>query len=99
MKKAVFITLAVLVVVGIILLSQEPSIEPGTKFTATGIVVDRAMASNTPYLSIEFPDGTGICLWDPEDNKISNDILIGDEVTVIYGKESGKDRYILLEIE
>ena len=99
MKKAMILFLAATCIVAIGIIRQGPGIEPGTETTATGVVMDRAMASNTPYLSIEYSDGSGVCLWDPTENKIPNDVHVGDEVTVTYGKESGKDRYILLEIQ
>lgn len=100
MKRIAFLFLALLVVWGTWTLwfPGEPDIEDGSKVTSMAIVTDRAMSDNMPYLGIQLPDGSGLCLWDPWENAIPDGIAIGDQVEVTYGKQDGFDRYVILKV-
>ena len=89
--------------------TPEIRLEPTTNLIRTGTVMDCAMASPSgshkiwdksyPYLSIEFEDGTAVCLWNKLNIDIPEQIGIGDTVEVIYALESGTDHWILTNIK
>lgn len=101
MKRIVVIFLILLMGFGIwsLLFDSEPKIVAGTEATATAVVTDRAMSDNMPYLSVQFPGGSGLCLWDPQKDVIPEDVAIGDTIEVTYGKQDGIERYILISVK
>lgn len=101
MKKSVILLLILLVCFGIwtVWFDTEPNVVEGTETTATAVITDRAMSDSIPYLSVEFPDGSALCLWDPQGKVIPDGLNIGDPVEVTYGKQDGFDRYILLDVK
>ncbi len=87
--------------------AQNITVDESTIVTRTGTVTDRAMAfpegsgkiwdEASPYLGIEFEDGTVICIWNKHD--VKNDAKIGDIVEVTYGLQENTDHWILIEIK
>ena len=86
--------------------AQEIKIDESTIVTRTGTVTDHAMASegtgkiwdaSYPYLSVEFEDGTGICIWNKTD--VDYDVEIGDTVEVTYGLQQNIEHWILINIK
>ncbi len=86
--------------------AQEIKIDESTIVTRTGTVTDHAMASegngkiwdaSYPYLSVEFEDGTSICIWNKTD--VDYDVEIGDTVEVTYGLQQNKEHWILINIK
>lgn len=100
MKRVILPFLLVLIfcLIWVVFLETDPNIVEGTETTATMVVTDRAMSDGMPYLGVELSDGSGLCLWDPTENIIPDDISINDTVQVTYGKQNGFDRYIVLQI-
>lgn len=101
MKRFITLCLVLLIIfaVGFTVLDSEPKIVDGTAVTVSATVTDRAMSDNLPYIGVRLEDGEELCLWDPQENVIPNDIAIGDIVEVTYGKQDGFDRYILLNVK
>lgn len=89
--------------------APEIQLDPSTNFIRTGTVTDRAMATPNgshkiweeayPYVSVEFEDGTGICLWNKMNIDIPETIGIGDTVEVIYGLERDTNLWIVTNIK
>ena len=84
-------------------------LDASTSVTRTGTVTDRAMATPSgsnklwdqsyPYVSIQFEDGTGLCLWNKLNMNIPEEIGIGDTVEVTYRQQSDTDLWILTNIK
>ena len=101
MKRFVIVSLILLLGFGAwtIAFGNEPKIVDGTEVTSSTIVTDRAMSEGMPYLSVEFPDGNALCLWDPSGNVIPDGVSIGETVVVTYGEQEGYDGYILISVK
>lgn len=87
--------------------SHEVQITDGSVATRTGTVTDAAMASegtgkiwnkSYPYLTVEFEDGTVVCIWNKNDIDDSG-IKTGDTVEVTYGLQKNTDHWILIDIK
>lgn len=94
-----FLVLLIICTIAYFVFDTEPKIVDGSKVTAFAVVTDRAMSDNMAYLSVEFPDGNALCLWDHRCDLIPDNISIGDTVEVTYGRQDGFDRYILITVK
>ena len=89
--------------------SHEVKIDEASIVTRTGTVTDRAMAKPSgrtefwyesyPYVSIEFEDGSGLCVWNMNEIDVSSKIGIGSVVEVTYGLQANSDFWILIDIK
>lgn len=110
-KRHIVLTVVSMLFIIIILCSCGPEFKLDASTTAvrTGTVTDRAMATPSgshkiwdkayPYVSVEFEDGTGICLWNKMNIDIPESIGIGDTVEVIYSLEQSTELWILTSIK
>ena len=106
--KSMLISLVLLLSIFLLMgCRQEIQIDEASIVAGTGTVTDRAMASegsgsfwdnSYPYLTIEFEDGTEICVWNKLDVN-TDKIETGDTVEIIYGCQTGSGHWILIHIE